>query len=139
MQLRREVTIACDPTTVWRTWSNVAAWPEFIDTVHQADLLAPRLVVGARARLRQFRLPEDEWVVVALDDGRSWTWESRSPGMVTTATHWVDPRDDGTTTARVQLTQEGPIGSIVGRLLAGLLGRYLRSELRGLRRRCEHG
>ncbi len=140
MRRGHEVTIGATPDAVWRTWSDVEAWSDFIDTVHDVSLVGPRLGVGARVRLSQYRLPQDEWTVTALDEGSSWTWQSRSPGLVTIATHVVEPRTGGTSTlARVDLRQEGPVGSVIGRLLAPLLDRYLRSELIGLRRQCESG
>ncbi len=122
---------------VWEVWSDVAAWPDFVDTVRRVDLEPPRLVPGARARIVQPRIPADVWTVVEVDPGRGWTWEARGPGVVTEASHRIDVVDDGSSTAVARVVQHGPVGRTVGWLFAPLVARYLRTELEALRDRAE--
>lgn len=137
MQRRHEVVIAADQAQVWRHWSDVTSWPEYIDTVDEVDLPVGTLGPGATARIRQRRLPEDRWTVTAFDEGTGWTWEARGPGVHTVARHHLAPTGDGATLARAEIVQGGVVGRVVGALVAPIVARHLRAELSGLRRRCE--
>ena len=76
------------------------------------------------------------WEVTALDEGSSWTWEQRSPGGRTVAVHEVHP-DGDRTLVRQRLDQQGPVGSLIGRLMRGTTKRYLELEAQGLKARSE--
>jgi hypothetical protein len=93
--------------------------------------------MGAAARIKQPRLPRVTWVVTELTPGRSWTWEARSPGALTVAHHVVTPTGDSTARVEQSIDQTGPIGGLVGRLLAGTTRRYLRREAEGLKAASE--
>lgn len=84
-------------------------------SVMSLELLdGPDLVVGARARIKQPRFPQLVWTVTAVHPGTSWTWVTRSPGAVTTATHTVVPVDAATTRVEQTIEQAGPLGALVG-------------------------
>jgi hypothetical protein len=87
---------------------------------------------GSRARVNQPRLPPAIWTVTEFEDGRSFTWESRTPGIVTTGTHTVT--GEGVTLA---LTQKGPTAPLVGLLYGRLTRRYVTMEAQGLKRIAE--
>jgi hypothetical protein len=76
------------------------------------------------------------WEVTALDEGRSWTWEQRSPGGRTIAVHEV-LSVDGRTKVQQRLDQRGPVGSLVARMMRRTTQRYLELEAQGLKARSE--
>lgn len=137
MQCERRVDSDAPPEVVWDVWSDVVAWPEFVDTVQELELAPPRLVPGARVRIRQPHVPADVWTVVDVDPGHAWSWEARGPGVTTVATHRVQARPDGTTMAVARVVQAGIVGTTVGWAFGPLVARYLTTELDGLRQRAE--
>jgi hypothetical protein len=74
--------------------------------------------------------------VTELDEGRSFAWVTRSPGVRVTGRHSVEPREGG---SRVTLSLDfaGLLGPLVARLTRGLNERYLALEARGLTERSE--
>lgn len=139
MALDASITIDIDapPEIVWGVIRDVERWPEWTPSVTSIRRLdGGPLVAGSRARVRQPRLPPAEWRVTALEDGRGFVWNTRSPGVVVTARHSVEPCSGG---SRASLSVEfaGLLGSLVARLTRTLNERYLRLEAEGLKRRSE--
>lgn len=141
MRFAEQITVTAPPEAVWAVYADVARWPEWTESITSVELLdgATTLAMGVRARIRQPKLPVAVWEVTAIEPGRSWTWVATAPGARTTATHAVaaTPGTDGSTTVDSSLTQEGPLGWVIGRVYAGLTRRYLAMEAAGLKRRCE--
>lgn len=138
MKRRDHVTIAADPWQVWDVWRDVEAWPTYVDMIERVELRAPELALGAQVRIHQPRVPTDLWTVTWLEEGRGWTWQTRGPGVVTTATHLVSTGVDGTL-AEASMHQKGVVGVAVGWMFGPLVARYLRLELAGLRHQVEGG
>jgi len=131
------VTIHAPPEIVWEVMRNIEAWPEWTPTVRWIRRLdSGALAVGSRTRLRQPGLPPAVWCVTELEEGRSFTWMSRSPGVRVTARHELEP-DEAGCRATLSLRFSGPLGKLAGRLTRGLNERYLGLESEGLKRRSE--
>ena len=129
------VDIAAPPERVWAVMSDVERWSEWTPTVKRIRRLdGGRLAVGSRARIEQPKLPSAIWEVTELQDGRSFTWVTRSPGVRVIAKHGVEPVGPGTR-ATLSVGFSGPLGWLVARLTAGLNRRYLALEAQGLRER----
>ena len=133
-----EITVDAPAERVWQVYSDVERWPEWTASVSTArfEAVGP-LAIGARVRIKQPRLPAVTWTVTALEPGRSWTWENRSPGATTSADHQLTPLDDGRTHVDLSIEQRGVLGRPLGWLLRRLTRRYLRLEAEGLRRCSE--
>jgi uncharacterized membrane protein len=131
------VDIQAPPSRVWAVMADVERWPEWTASVRSVKRLdSGRLVVGSRARIRQPRLPPALWKVVAVDEGRSFTWISRAPGTQVTARHEVDPATGGSR-ATLSLRFDGLFGGLLARFTSGINRRYLGMESAGLKRRSE--
>ncbi|MDQ3576875.1 MAG: hypothetical protein M3443_04580 [Actinomycetota bacterium] len=76
------------------------------------------------------------WTVTELDEGRMWTWVATGPGVRTTARHPLEPDGPGARVV-IEFAQRGVIGTLLGRLTAGLTDRYLAMEAEGLKARAE--
>ncbi|HKV17574.1 MAG TPA: SRPBCC family protein [Mycobacterium sp.] len=132
------ISIDAPADVVWGVFSDVERWPEWTASVTGLRALdGPGLAVGKRFEIKQPRLPKLVWQVTELDEGRSWTWEQRSPGGRTIAVHEVHP-DGNRTRVTQRLEQRGPIGGLVARLMRGTTKRYLDLEAKGLKARSEH-
>lgn len=125
---------------VWPVVVDVERWPEWTPTVDSVTRLDDGgFGVGSRVEIRQPRLPKARWEVtdVASDGpGRSFTWESVSPGIRTIARHQVAPREGG---SRVTLSidQTGPLGAVVALVWRGLIQRYIETEAKSLDQRVQ--
>ncbi len=131
------VDIHAPPDQVWVVMSDVERWPGWTPTVTSIRRVdRGPLAVGSRARIRQPKLPPAEWQVTELDEGKGFTWVTRSPGVRVTARHWVEA-DGGGSRATLSIQYAGVLGPLVARLTRGLNERYLALEARGLRQRSE--
>ena len=131
------VEIDATPTLVWEVFSDVERWPDWTASVTTLKALdEPGLAVGKRFEIKQPRLPKLVWEVTELVEGASWTWEQRSPGGRTIASHEVIPKGERTL-VRQRLDQQGPVGGLVGRLMRRTTKRYLELEAQGLKARSE--
>jgi uncharacterized membrane protein len=132
------IEIAAPAPLVWEVFADVERWPEWTASVRRLTALgdAP-LAIGNRYRIEQPRFPKLVWEVVALDPGASWSWEQRSPGNRSVATHEVVPLDGERTLVRQRIEQTGPAAALVSRAFAGITRRYLDLEAQGLKRRSE--
>ena len=134
---RHAVTIAASPARVWAVVTDVERWPERIPTVDTVERLEPGpLRVGSRTRLRQPRLPEAVWTVTELDEGTSFTWQSRSPGITINAGHHVEPQDGG---SRLELSVAvtGPLSSIGWLVTRSLTRMYVETEAASIKQAAE--
>jgi uncharacterized membrane protein len=132
------IEIAAPQALVWEVFSDVERWPEWTPSVTTLKALdGPGLAVGSRFEIKQPRLPRLVWEVTELVEGASWTWEQRSPGGRTIASHEVTGTDGGRTLVRQRLDQQGPVGALVARLMRGTTMRYLELEAQGLKARSE--
>jgi uncharacterized protein YndB with AHSA1/START domain len=138
MITERSIEIDADPATVWDIYADVERWPDWTASVRRlAALDGAAIEVGRRFRIEQPKMPKLDWEVTEVDPGRSWTWQQRSPGGTTIASHEVVPIDGGRTLVRQRLDQRGPIGALVGLLMKRLTVRYLALEGEGLKRASE--
>jgi uncharacterized membrane protein len=131
------IDIQAPPDRVWAVVRDIEHWSEWTPTVISVRLLDPGpLAVGIRAIVRQPKLLPARWQITELDEGRSFTWITRGPGIFVTARHSIE---DASNSSRVMLSLDfsGPLGSLAARLTRGLNERYLAIEARGLKKRAE--
>ena len=134
----RQIEIAAPPERVWTIIADVEHWHEWTASITSIRLLDGPLAIGARAEVQQPKLPKLVWRVTALEQGRFFDWEVRSPGALTLGSHRVDPQDSGSL-ATLRLVQGGPIGWLVGRMMLDLTRQYVSMEAAGLKKRAEGG
>lgn len=133
------IDIQAPPDRVWAAVRDIEHWSEWTPTVISVRLLDPGpLAVGTRATVRQPKLLPVRWQVTELEEGRSFTWITRGPGILVTARHSIEGAANG---SRVMLSLDfsGPLGPVCARLTRGLNARYLDLEARGLKKHAEAG
>jgi uncharacterized membrane protein len=137
MRFERSVEIAVPAEQAYAVYADVERWPEWTASVESVERLDEGpLRVGSSAKVKQPRLPGQEWVVTAVDEGRSFAWETRGIGIVSLGIHEVEPTPSGCrATAIVEMT--GWMAPVAGRAARGLIDSYLELETDGLKRRCE--
>jgi uncharacterized protein YndB with AHSA1/START domain len=131
------VEIAAPPERVWKVMTDVELWPEWTESVQSVKRLdTGPFRVGSRARVKQPKFLPAIWKVTELDPGRSFTWVTRSPGMVASGRHRVEPTARGSR-ATLSVAYGGILAGLVAKLLAGITDRYLMFEAAGLKQRSE--
>jgi uncharacterized membrane protein len=138
VEQRTSVDVDASPDQVWEVLVDVERWPEWTDSVTSVRRLdAGPLAVGSRVEVSQPRIPTGVYTVVALEPGRTFTWEQRQPGSTVSARHDCAPLPDGRTRADLIVVMSGAIGGVMGRLYRRLTERYLAMEAAGLKSRAE--
>jgi uncharacterized membrane protein len=136
-EFRTTIDIAAPPGRVWSVISDVERWREWTASITSIERLdhGP-LRVGSRALVRQPKLPANRFEVTALDEGRGFSWASKSPGLRGIGHHWIEPTPKG---CRVTLGVDfrGPLAWPVALLYGKLTRRYIEMEAEGLKRRAE--
>ena len=137
MRFERSVEIAVPAEEVYAVYADVERWPEWTASVDSVERLDEGLLrVGSQAKVKQPRLPGQVWTVTAVEDGRSFTWETHGVGITSTGIHQVEPTATGCrATAIVEMT--GWMAPVAGRAAKALIESYLGMEADGLKRRCE--
>jgi uncharacterized membrane protein len=137
MLVDHTVTVNASPADVFDTYADVERWPEWTETVTAVHRLDPGpLRVGVKTRIKQPKLREAVWEVTEFDPGRSFTWVSRMPGLLSTARHVVTVAGDGSSVT-LSVEQSGILGPVVGLMTKRLTERYLDIEGAGLKGLCE--
>lgn len=132
-----QIDINASPERVWAVMSDVERWHEWTASISSIRRLDGRpFGQGSRVLIRQPKLPPNYSTVTEFEPPRLFTWVSRSPGVVATARHVIEPIANG---SRVTLSVHfgGTLGWFVARLVARLTDRYIRMEAEGLRERAE--
>ena len=137
METRVTIDIKASPEQVWQVMTDVERWHEWTASITSVKMQSQPFDLGAKARIKQPRLPEAVWTVTDLQPGQSFTWKYRSPGVKSVATHEV--ANIGSYGSGVTLTvrQEGIVSLLMMPFMAGLSRRYVAMEAEGLKRRCE--
>lgn len=132
--MQETVEIAAPPDEIWAVLEDVERWPTWTASMRSVRIVGGGpLAVGSVIEVRQPRLPKAIWTITELAPGRSFSWTSRSPGLVSVGGHRVD----GSGTVLLTFAQTGPLGSVLGLLMTPLIRSYVRTEAAGLKARCE--
>ena len=135
---RASITIDAPIEVVWSVFTDVEQWPTWASSVTSVELIDGPMRLGAKARIRQPRLPTVVWEVTKWEPGRSWTWTTTSPGARTEASH-VLTRVGEHTVAEQSITWSGPIARLAAFVYRSVTRRYLAIEAAGLKQRSEGG
>lgn len=131
------VEIDATAAVVWEVFADVERWPEWTASIERIVALdSPAIEVGNRFEIKQPRMPRAVWEVTDAEPGVAWTWQQRSPGGMTLASHEVVPHG-ARTLVRQRIEQRGPVGVAAGLIMRRLTKRYLDLEAKGLKARSE--
>ena len=130
------ITIDAPIEVVWAVFTDVERWPTWTRSVTSVELIDGPMRLGARARIRQPRLPTVVWEVTRWEPGRSWTWVATGPGARTEASHVLSSAGSSTR-AEQSIVSSGPIGRLLAFVWRSLTREYLAMEAAGLKERCE--
>jgi uncharacterized membrane protein len=137
MRIETSVEILRPPEAVWPVMVDVERWPEWTASVTKLERLdSDPFGLGSRVRIRQPKLKTMIWRVREFQEGRSFTWEARSPGVYVSGRHEIRPADRGSI-ATLTVIQSGWLASLLAPFFTALAERYVQIEAQGLKKRCE--
>ncbi len=124
------------PDTLWPVMSGVRDWGSWLPTVDTVRPMEPARAdeVGASYVVEQPGLPRATWTITEWDPERSFAWESRKPGVLSTGRHALVPDGDGGTSIRLSIEWTGPLAGVIGLLLGGRTRDYVTREAEALDR-----
>lgn len=133
MDLVTRIDIAAEPSAVWSALVDVCEWPKWTASMSSVELLDEGpLRTGSRARVKQPGMPAMVWQVTELTTGRSFTWQAKSPGIVTIGSHEVTATEDGSSMV-LTVRQRGLLAGLVKLLTGARTKRYVQMEAEGLK------
>jgi hypothetical protein len=133
---RASIKIDAPIEVVWSVFTDVERWPTWASSFTSVELIDGPMRLGAKARIRQPRLPTVVWEVTRWEPGRSWTWVTIGPGARTEASHVLTVSGRGTV-AEQSIISSGPLGRLVAFMWRSLTRRYLAIEAAGLKQSSE--
>jgi uncharacterized protein YndB with AHSA1/START domain len=138
--IEESIEIAAPPEAVWRVLVDVERWPEWTESMTSVRRLdAGPLAVGSEARVKQPGLRAATMTVTQINDGQSFTWETRPlPTVTVSAVHAIERIDAG---SRVTLSirSTGLLAPLLSPMLVRVSKRFVPMEARGLKHRVESG
>jgi carbon monoxide dehydrogenase subunit G len=138
MEYRKSLTVAAEPARVWEVLSDLERWPERIPTYQELRRLDDgELRVGSRAHVKQKGLAAGEWEVSELDEGETFTWTCRQPGVRLVGRHHVTPEPDGTSRLTLELEQNGWLSGAVTLFWGRKVREYVDLEAEALKDAAE--
>jgi uncharacterized protein YndB with AHSA1/START domain len=133
---RASIAIDAPIDVVWSVFTDVERWPTWASSFTSVELIDGPMRLGAKARIRQPRLPTVVWEVTKWEPGRSWTWAATGPAARTEATHVLTASGAGTI-AEQSIISSGLLGRVAAFVWRSLTRRYLAVEAAGLKQRSE--
>ena len=137
--MRWENTVAIDAPTqvVWQLTTDVEQWPSLTTTMQQVDRVDQGpLRVGSSARIKQPGQSTALWTVDHLDEGRSFSWQTRRMGLTMTGSHLVETTGRGCRNT-LAIEVDGRGARLFGLALGGLLRKSLATENAGFKAAAE--
>jgi uncharacterized membrane protein len=140
MQLEQSTEVKATPEAAWAVLKDVERWPEWTESMDKVEVVGGGpLMLGAKVRIKQPKLPGVQWQVSELDEGRFFAWRANGLGFKTTGSHRVEPAGDGASRVTLSLRTQGPLAGFFDAMIGKMSERYVQMELQGLKRRCEGG
>src|SRR5262245_16896058 len=98
MEIKVSVEVTRPPDVVWPVLVDIERWPDWTPSITEVERLDQSpLGIGSRVCIRQPRLKTMVWRVSEFNQGRFFTWETRSPGLFIVARHEVKASWRGST------------------------------------------
>ena len=96
MEVEVSVEIDRPANLVWPVLIDVERWPEWTASMISVQRLdSSPFGIGSRVRIRQPKLKTMIWCVSEYEQGRFFTWEARSPGILVVGRHAVQASGRG--------------------------------------------
>jgi uncharacterized membrane protein len=137
MKVQHQITISAPINLVWKTSIDIPNLPNWTPTIEEAKLLSENFNIGSTVLLKQPDMPHAVWTVTSLDEGKSFSWETKVSGLKMRATHILEETSSGLTKNILELKVSGFIAMILWPMIKSKITKALQDENQGLKRYCE--
>ncbi len=145
MHIERTIDLEAPASVVWAVMADVEQWHTWTDSIDSVVVAgAPSAAgsgdavgIGSSAVVRQPGFPAATWTVTEWEPGRSFTWESRAPGVHSVGEHSVEAVGESACRATLAIHQTGALAWVLGLLAGRRSRRYVDMEAAGLKARSE--
>ena len=138
MYFEKSIEIDAPQQRVWDVLSDIAAWPQRIETVDSVELLTPAPITqGSRVRLKQPKLSEGTWDITVWDAPSYFEWTQKASGVTNVAGHRVEALGEGRARLTLTLDMRGLLIPIFGRFYKKLTNDYMNLEAENLKQAAE--
>jgi len=104
------------PAAFFARWEDMDTWPEWDEAVAWTRLDGP-FAVGTTGVLKPRGGPKVTFVIETLEPGSEFTDVSSMPGAKLRIRHLVSARDDGRTRVDIEVSIDGPLAWLWGKVL----------------------
>jgi uncharacterized membrane protein len=126
-------SVEASADAVWKLFIDVERWPALTASISEARRTdSGPLRVGSEVVIKQPGLPQARWRVTELDEGRSFTWETKV-GLVTAVGGHSVTTEGPEAVITLTLDQRGPLTGLVQAFTGRLTRKNLALELEGFR------
>ena len=137
IRVEQTIDINAPPERVWAVMTDVEKWPEWTESMKSVKRLEEGpFGLGSTARLRIRRAPTGVFKVTQFTEGRSFTWENKSFGILGVASHVIEP-DGAGSKVTLSVTFSGPMATLFKWMIVPPSRENVRMEAEGLKRRSE--
>jgi hypothetical protein len=141
MSMRRfetRVDVTASSSVVWNIMKDVEAWPMWTPTVTTVIALdGSDLLLDHRFEVFQPGVPKATFVVTEFVDGRSFTWQSKSGGVVSSAEHTVSVVDDSHCSVNLSFEMSGMGASLLWAVARKKIESFVQTEAASLKSAAE--
>lgn len=126
------ITIGAPRQVVWNILRDVESWPKWTPTMSSVAFATQKgFEIGAPVLIQQPGLPLSTWTITALDDGHSFTWRTKSPGVTVDAGHVVLDQA-GKTIVEFSISMFGPLAAPVWAVFRRKIRGFVAKEIESL-------
>jgi Polyketide cyclase / dehydrase and lipid transport len=135
--ISKRLTINSAAERVFSVLSDIESWNSWTKSITHISFVGnSKFEVGGRARVLQPNLPPAIWTITEIIENNSFTWQTKTFGVKTTAKHILIKANDETV-AELKIIFEGILAPLVYKLKLKLTAQYLIMEINGLKSECE--
>jgi len=135
--ISKRLTINSAAERVFSVLSDIESWNSWTKSITHISFVGnSKFEVGGRARVLQPNLPPAIWTITEIIENNSFTWQTKTFGVKTTAKHILIKANDETV-AELKIIFEGILAPLVYKLKSKLTAQYLTMEINGLKSECE--
>jgi len=133
----RKLVVNSEAHTIFSVLADVEKWNEWTKSITSISFLEKeRFVVGGKARILQPRLSPAIWTITEIVENKSFTWKTKTLGVIITAMHTLESSPVGTV-VELRLIYEGFLSGLLFAISSKKAAQNLELEINGLKSKCE--
>lgn len=118
---------------LWENVRDIEEWPKRTVSISSAEILGNgALKQGSEIVIKQPGAPESKWIVTEYSEGKSFAYEMRKAGLITTALHVVEAEMPTGSSLTLIFSMQGRLAKVWALLMGRKIRKFLQLEAEGL-------